>query len=112
MDEKKRQLLEASGWRVGTAEEFLGLSPAESEIVELKLSLSRSLKKFRTSQHLSQEALAKRMDSSQSRVAKMESGDPSVSVDLLVRALFYMGATRKDIAQAIMFSESKDESFC
>lgn len=102
MEENKRQQLELAGWKVGTVDEFLGLSPEESELIELKLALSRHLKKLRTNQHLSQEALAKRMSSSQSRVAKIESGDPSVSVDLLVRALVYTGATRQDIAKAII----------
>ncbi len=101
MDEKKRQRLEAAGWHIGTAEEFLKLSPDESELVELKLALSKYQKRLRTSQHLSQTEVAQRMNSSQSRVAKMESGDPSVSMDLLFRALFCMGATRKDIAEAI-----------
>ncbi|MEO0967569.1 MAG: helix-turn-helix transcriptional regulator [Cyanobacteria bacterium J06639_18] len=106
MDEIKRERLQASGWSVGTAEEFLELSPAESELVELKLLLSKYLKKLRTSQNLSQQAVAELMNSSQSRVAKMESGDSSVSVDLFVRTLFSIGATREDIAQAIIPSRS------
>ncbi len=110
MDEIKRQRLEAAGWRVGTAEDFLGLSPPEAELVEMKLALSQHLKRLRISQQLSQSALAKRMNSSQSRVAKMESGDPSVSVDLLVRALFYTGATRKDVAEAILSYHSHESS--
>ncbi|MDJ0675235.1 MAG: helix-turn-helix transcriptional regulator [Calothrix sp. MO_167.B42] len=104
MDEKKRQRLEAAGWHIGTPEEFLQLSPAESKLVELKLILSRYLKELRTSQNLSQTEVAQRMNSSQSRVAKMESGDPSVSVDLLFRALFSTGATFKDVAEAISFN--------
>ncbi|GAA6615527.1 helix-turn-helix domain-containing protein [Scytonema sp. NUACC26] len=109
MDLEKRKRLEAAGWTVGTVEDFLELSPVESELVELKLTLSRYLKRFRSSQQISQETLAKRMNSSQSRVAKMEAGDPSVSVDLLVRALFYTGATRKDVAEAILCrSEEKN----
>ncbi len=110
MDEKKRQLLEASGWRVGTAEDFLELSPAESEFVEIKLALSQKLKEIRTSQQLSQQALAKRMNSSQSRIAKMEAGDPSVSIDLLVRALCSTGATRKDVAQAILCGNKNENN--
>lgn len=102
MDIEKRKRLEAAGWTVGTVEDFLELSPAESELVELKLTLSQHLKRLRTSQHISQETLAKRMNSSQSRVAKIEAGDPSVTVDLLVRALFCTGATRKDVAEAIL----------
>ncbi len=101
MDTAKRQRLEAAGWRVGTAADFLGMLPEEAAFVELKLALSKRLKQTRISQNLSQQALAEKIKSSQSRVAKMESGDPSTSVDLLVRALLSTGATARDIAEAI-----------
>jgi DNA-binding XRE family transcriptional regulator len=101
MDAAKRQRLEKAGWSVGTTAEFLGLSPEESAFIELKLSLSKRIKQFRINQQLSQQALAERIKSSQSRVAKMEAGDPSASVDLLIRTLLSVGATRKDIAEAI-----------
>ncbi|HEY9611813.1 helix-turn-helix transcriptional regulator [Allocoleopsis sp.] len=101
MDSAKRQRLEASGWTVGDASHFLGLSPEETVFIELKLALSKRLKQQRESQQLTQQALAKRIKSSQSRVAKMEAGDPSVSLDLLVRTLLSAGATAQDIAEAI-----------
>ena len=101
MDEIKRQKLEAAGWKVGTVEEFLELSTPETELIELKLALSQRLKQFRANKQLSQEELAKIMKSSQSRVAKIEAGDPSVSLDLIIRAIFSCGATRQDIAEAI-----------
>ena len=41
------------------------------------------------------------LKSSQSRVAKMEKGDPTVSVDLLVKSLIAMGANKESIAKAI-----------
>lgn len=101
MDSIKRQQLEDRGWKFGTVEEFLGLSPEEAAFVELKLALSKRLKELRVSHQLSQTALARRLNSSQSRVAKMEAGDPSVSTDLLIRALFSVGATPQDVAEAI-----------
>ena len=101
-----RKKLAAAGWKVGSAQEFLGLSDEEAVFVELKLTLSASLKECRTSQGLSQSELAKRLHSSQSRVAKMEASDPAVSLDLLVRALLAAGANREDIARAIAKSES------
>jgi DNA-binding XRE family transcriptional regulator len=106
MKASKRKKLEAAGWKVGSAREFLGLSDEEAAFVELKLTLNASLKECRTSQGLSQSELAKRLRSSQSRVDKMEASDPAVSVDLLIRALFAAGAKRKDIARAIAKSES------
>jgi DNA-binding XRE family transcriptional regulator len=82
MEPAKRQRLEAVGWTVGDASDFLGLSPEEAAFIELKLALSRCLKQHRESQQLTQQALAKQIKSSQSRVAKMEAGNPSVSLDL------------------------------
>jgi DNA-binding XRE family transcriptional regulator len=101
MHDDKLDRLVADGWQVGTVSEFLELSPEEEIFIELKLILSDRLKQLRESQNLTQKALAKRIDSSQSRVAKMEAGDPSVSMDLLVRSLLSLGATPKYIAEAI-----------
>ena len=110
MDEIKRQRLEAAGWKIGEAEEFLELSPEEAALIELKLALSRRLKEMRREHRLSQAELAMRINSSQSRVAKMEAGDPTVSTDLLIRGLLSTGATCKDIADTIASCEGKP--FC
>jgi phage-related protein/DNA-binding XRE family transcriptional regulator len=89
----KKDRLKARGWKLGSTGDFLGLQPAEAALIEVKLALSRRLKDRRTARHLSQEQLAQMLRSSQSRVAKMEAGDPTVSVDLLLRSLFALGAT-------------------
>ena len=101
MRKEKKAKLERAGWKVGSVAEFLGLSAAEAALVELRLTLSRGLRERRTRRRLSQEQLAKLLGSSQSRVAKMESGDPSVSIDLLIRSLLAMGATQKELAHVI-----------
>ena len=101
MERSKRKRLEAAGWRVGSAEEFLGLGAAEATLVEMKLALSAKLREARRRCHLTQTALAKRLGSSQSRVAKMEAGDPSVSLDLLVRGLLAVGASPREVARAL-----------
>jgi DNA-binding XRE family transcriptional regulator len=101
MKARKRKRLEAAGWRVGGAAEFLRLKPEEAALVEMKLNLARRLRDVRTNRGLSQEAMAKLLGSSQSRVAKMEAGDRSVSVDLLVRSLLLVGASRAEIAREI-----------
>lgn len=93
--------MESKGYKVGSVEEFLGLSTEESEFIELKLALSQALAKHRKKSNLTQAQLAKMLKSSQSRVAKMEKGDPSVSVDLLVKSLLAMGADKESIAKAI-----------
>ena len=102
MKSAKRAALEARGWRVGTTADFLELSPAEAAFVETKLALSRSLRERRTAAGLSQAAVARRLQSSQSRVAKMEAADPTVSVDLLLRALYALGARPRDVASSIV----------
>lgn len=95
MNSAKRKRLEAKGWKVGNVQEFLDLSPEEAAYIELKLALSRNLQDYRKAKRLTQTELARRIKSSQSRVAKMESGDPSVSIDLLIRSLFALGASKK-----------------
>jgi ribosome-binding protein aMBF1 (putative translation factor) len=97
----KRAQIERRGWKLGTADEFLGLSPEETAYLELKLALGQRLKAAREKRGVTQTALAKMAQSSQSRVAKMEAGDPSVSMDLIVKSLLAIGVTRKQIASTI-----------
>ncbi len=101
MDKNKRERLEAAGWKVGSVKEFLGLSDMEEALVELKLELAKNLQKRRQEKKLTQIELARRIKSSQSRVAKMEAGDPSVSLDLLIRSLLALGASSKSILRAL-----------
>lgn len=101
MDDTKRKKLEAAGWRVGSTGDFLGLSPEESAYVEFRLLLSHGLKQYRTRTGISQKKLAARIGSSQSRIAKAEAGDQSVSLDLLMRAIFATGAKPAEIAGLI-----------
>ncbi|MGH7592832.1 MAG: helix-turn-helix transcriptional regulator [Gemmatimonadales bacterium] len=101
MKTAKRQKLEAAGWSIGTPTEFLALSREEAAFVEMKLALSETLRSWRAKRRLTQGELAKQLHSSQSRVAKMEAADPTVSFDLLMRSLLQLGAKPKDIAKAI-----------
>lgn len=106
MTETKRKKLEAKGWKVGSAEDFLGLSTEEAIYVQVKLAFSDLLRKLREDQKLTQTVAAKRIHSGQSGVAKMEAGDPSVSMDLLFRSLLALGASNKDLAKVIRSSSS------
>lgn len=101
VDRAKRKKLERTGWKVGSAREFLGLSDQEAALVDLKVALSATVRERRRHNNLSQSALAKRLGSSQSRVAKLEAADPSVSLDLLFRSLIALGVTGQDIAKAL-----------
>ena len=101
MNTAKRKKLEIAGWKVGTAEEFLNLSPEEAAYVEVKLNLAKVLSNRRKSLRMTQVTLAKKIKSSQSRVAKMEAGDPSVSIDLLVRSLIALGETPTNLQKVL-----------
>lgn len=106
MKAAKRTKLAAKGWRVGSASEFLGLSEEEAAYIELKIKLATRLKETRVLRHMTQLDLAKRIDSSQSRVAKMETGAPSVSLDLIIKSLLALGVTNKEIARTIANSKA------
>ena len=101
MRASKRKKIEAAGWKVSDSAEFLGLSQAEEAFIDLRLRLAEGLKKRRTLKKLTQRELADAIQSSQSRVAKMEAGDPTVTVDLMVRSLIALGASSQDIARMI-----------
>lgn len=103
MNNNKRKKLAGKGWKVGSVEEFLQLTPEESAYIEFKLALSKKIKDYRIAKKLTQIELAQRIHSSQSRVAKIEAGDPSVSLDLMVKSLFALGArTKKNLAGAFI----------
>lgn len=101
MNKTKRSRLEAQGWRVGSTKDFLGLSREDAALAETRLALSQALRSRRVAHGLTQGELARRLKSSQSRVAKMEAGDRTVSVDLLVKALFSLGANPRDVGRAL-----------
>ena len=101
MDKKTKKKLEAAGWKVGDAQDFLDLSDAESAFIDMKLALAEDLRSRRVARHLNQTQVARIVGSSQSRVAKMEAADPSVSIDLLIKALLRLGAERRDVAKAV-----------
>jgi ribosome-binding protein aMBF1 (putative translation factor) len=98
---QKQKRLQAKGWKAGTVKQFLGLSNEESAYIELKIKLAAGLRQRRQQKGLSQLDLATKLQSSQSRVAKMEAGDPSVSLDLLIRSLISLGTTEQELSRLI-----------
>jgi ribosome-binding protein aMBF1 (putative translation factor) len=102
----KKQRLERAGWVVGDSAEFLQLSVEENRFIELKLALATGVRELRERKGLTQAALAHRLGSSQSRVAKLEAADRSVSLDLIMRSLLAIGATATDIAKWIKRGET------
>lgn len=107
MDREKRTRLQAAGWKVGSAADFVDLSPEDALLVDIRARLASALSARRAKQQMTQAELARRIHSSQSRVAKMEAADGSVSLDLLIRSLLALGATRKDLASALAASKHR-----
>lgn len=101
MDKLKQKKLEAKGWKIGDIDELLGLDAAEMAIVEMKFALSKAIIEKRKKNKLTQVQMAKVIGSSQSRVAKIENSDPTVSIELMLKSLFSMGTTTKEIAKVI-----------
>jgi predicted XRE-type DNA-binding protein len=106
MRSNKRKHLEAKGWKIGSAKEFLGLSPEEEAYVEIKLKLSETFREQGMQRKMTQSEAAKLLHSSQSRIAKMEAGDSSVSLDLLVRSILAFGVSGKGLIQSLSTRKS------
>ena len=101
MDKTKKKAIENNGWKVGEIDQFLGLDSAEMAIVEMKMALAKTLIEKRKKSKITQINMAKLIGSSQSRVAKIEKGDSTVSIELMLKSLFSLGATKKEIAKVI-----------
>ena len=101
MRKDKHRRLERAGWKIGDTADFLQLSDEERRFIETKLALAAGLRHLRERQGLTQTDVARRIGSSQSRVAKMEVADRTVSTDLLLRSLFRLGANRRDVARLL-----------
>ena len=101
MRAEKQKRLEKAGWRLGDAADFLELDDIDAKLLDIKIALAKLLRSTRARRRLTQFELAQRIGSSQSRVAKLEAGDPTVSVDLLVRSLIAAGANPIEVAKAV-----------
>ena len=101
MDKKKRKQLEEKGFRVGSAADFLELTPEEEAYIDIRLDISNMVKSQRAKRGWTQEQLARAIGSSQSRIAKLEGGDPGISMDLMIKALLRLGTSKKQIGKLL-----------
>jgi ribosome-binding protein aMBF1 (putative translation factor) len=101
MDKQKQKELEEKGFRVGSAADFLDLTPEEESYIEIRLDISNLIKNQRTKRGWTQKQLARAMGSSQSRIAKMEAGEPSTSLDLMIKALLRLGISKQEIGKSL-----------
>lgn len=101
MDKKRKQQLEEKGFRVGSTADFLELSPEEEAYIDIRLDISNMVKAQRAKSGWTQEQLARAIGSSQSRIAKLEGGDPGISMDLMIKALLRLGTSKKQIGKLL-----------
>jgi hypothetical protein len=113
MDAEKKARLEAKGWKVGTVTEFLGLTPEDEAYIESELAVEQMRKRVADLVHakrgriLTQAALAKKLKTTQPRVARIEAANSSIPLDTLIRAALEAGATVQEISRTLGMSESK-----
>lgn len=91
MDATKRKAIEAAGWKVGDAADFLGMSDEERQLLDTRVELAMAVRRQREALHLSQKQLGAILKTSQPRVAKIERAASDVSMDQLVRAFTAAG---------------------
>jgi len=110
MDKKVQSALEEAGYRFMDAADFLELTEEERQLVELRMVIRRKIRFQREKLNMTQQQLAKKMNSSQSRVAKMESGASDVSLDLMFRGFFAAGGRLSDLAPGKTVRKSKQSA--
>lgn len=91
MDADKRKALEAAGWKVGDAADFLEMTDDERQLLDARVEMALAIRKRRALMKLSQKDLARRLKTSQPRVAKIEQAAPDVSFDQIFRAYAAVG---------------------
>jgi predicted XRE-type DNA-binding protein len=101
MNNERKKELENKGWKFGGVGDFLGLTEEELDYIEVKITLSEMVKDYRERKGLTQVAAAEILKSSQSRLSKIETADPTVSIDLQIKSLLALGATKEEIGQKI-----------
>jgi DNA-binding XRE family transcriptional regulator len=106
MKESKRKNLERAGFKVGSVQEFLHLSDGEMAVIDLKVRLVEMLRDVRKAKGLTQHELARLVGSSQSRLAKIEAGGADVTLDLICKALFSIGVSRRALGKVIASSKA------
>lgn len=109
MNERERKALEAAGFRIGDAEDFLELTDEERRLVELRVAVSRAVRSRRKEQGLTQGQVAKRLKTSQPRVAMLEAGASAVSLDAMFEALFALGGGLEDLPPGKAMAQAATE---
>jgi len=91
MEANKRKAIEAAGWKVGDAADFLEMSDEERQLLETRVEMAQAVRRQREARRLTQKQLGTILKTSQPRVAKIEQAAADVSLDQMVRALTAAG---------------------
>ena len=91
MNLAKRKALQAAGWKVGDAADFLGMNDEERQLLDARVELALAVRRQRKARHMSQKEFGVKLRTSQPRVAKIERAATDVSLDQLVRAFTAAG---------------------
>ena len=83
--------LQAAGWDIGDAADFLEMSNEERQLLDARVELALAIRQQRIAVNLSQKELGAKLKTSQPRVAKIERAATDVSLDQLVRAFAAAG---------------------
>jgi predicted XRE-type DNA-binding protein len=93
MNSRKRRSLEAAGWKLGDAADFLSMNEQEKQLLDARVELALAVRRQRLACNLSQKELGTILKTSQPRVAKIERAASDVSLDQLIRAFTAAGGT-------------------
>jgi predicted XRE-type DNA-binding protein len=91
MDAKKQKSLEAAGWKLGDAADFLAMSDEERQLLDTRVELALAIRRQRKARKLSQKQLGEKLKTSQPRIARIERAASDVSMDQLIRAFTAAG---------------------
>lgn len=108
MDATKRKAIEAAGWKIGDAADFLGMSDEERQLLDTRVELAMAVRRQREAVHLSQKQLGAMLKTSQPRVAKIERAASDVSMDQLIRA--FTAAGGKIVVKSAKAKNKKGQS--
>jgi len=101
MNSAKHKRLKEAGWETGNAEDFLGMSAEEAQLLRIKLQLAREIELQRKSKGLTQSAMAEQLDMKQSNVSRLAKNPSNVTIDLLFKILMSLGNSPRKIAALI-----------
>ena len=101
MKAKKKKALELAGYKMTDSVEWLELSPEEEAIVKIRVNFAMEIDRVCKERGITQQALAEKIGTRQSGVARMLNNPSKVTIDSLIKTLLVLGTPSKRIAALI-----------